>query len=88
MPESPKAHYKHVMARGRMPAIDMDRYPKRRGLEGPFRFRSGRIVYYDPREGAYYDSDTDMYLSQAEANALDRPRNGNGGGKKKTVVFY
>jgi hypothetical protein len=78
-----------------MPAVDMDRYPKRRGLEGPFRFRSGRIVYYDPREGAYYDSDTDMYLSQAEADALDRPRSGaskpskraSGPEKKKIVVF-
>ena len=25
------------------------------GLEGPFRYPSGRVVYYDPAEGAYYD---------------------------------
>jgi len=29
----------------------------RRGLEGPFRFKTGIVLYYDPREGGgtYYD---------------------------------
>lgn len=85
---TPKQHYKSVMSRGRMPAIDTDRYPRRRGLEGPFRFRSGRIVYYDPKEGAYYDADSDLYLSQAETDALDKSRKGKGDGGKKTVVIY
>lgn len=39
-------------------------------LEGPFRYPSGRTVYYDPGEGKYYDKSTDIYLSQKEADAL------------------
>jgi hypothetical protein len=35
-------------------------------MEGPFRFQSGRVLYYDPREGAYYDRKTDMYLDRNE----------------------
>lgn len=45
-----------------MRAIDPDEYPPIKGMEGPFQFRSGRILYYDPREGAYYDRKTDEYL--------------------------
>lgn len=44
------------------PAIDRSEYPPIRGMEGPFRFRKAGILYYDPREGAYYDSKKDMYL--------------------------
>lgn len=36
-------------------------------LEGPFRMKNGRVVYYDPKEGKYYDRRTDMYLSDEEA---------------------
>lgn len=36
------------------------------GLEGPFRFRSGKILYYDPKEGKYYDRSTDMYVDNDE----------------------
>lgn len=42
-------------------------YTARRGLEGPFLFGNGRILYYDPREGAYWDPRTDWYLSRDEA---------------------
>merc|ERR1711991_211124 len=31
-------------------------------------------VYYDPKEGSYYDRDTDMYLTYAEFKALDDPK--------------
>lgn len=34
----------------------------RRGLEGPFRYRSGIVLYWDPREGHYLDPSTDRYL--------------------------
>jgi hypothetical protein len=71
---TPKQHYKKVMSRGKMAPIDMDKYPKRRGLEGPFRFKSGRIVYYDPKEGKYYDSETDMYLSDKETMKLQEDK--------------
>ena len=44
----------------------------RRGLEGPFLYRGGQVLYYDPREkgGTYYDPTTDMYLSHAEASRI------------------
>lgn len=50
----------------KMPRIDPDEYPPIKGMEGPFQFRSGRILYYDPKEGRYYDRKTDMYLSRNE----------------------
>ena len=40
-------------------------YKHRTGLEGPFYF-SGRILYYDPREGQYYDPQTDFYVEHEE----------------------
>jgi hypothetical protein len=54
-----------------LPPIDRDRYQTRKGLEGPFQTKSGKTVYYDPKEGAYYDPDTDMYLTYDEWKALD-----------------
>ena len=54
-----------------LPPIDRDRYQERDGLEGPFSTLSGKVVYYDPKEGAYYDPDTDMYMSYGEFKALD-----------------
>ena len=44
------------------------------GLEGPWRMKNGRVVYYDPKEGKYYDRGTDMYLSQEEVDALHQGR--------------
>lgn len=32
------------------------KYGPRKGLEGPFMYASGRVLYYDPREGRYWDS--------------------------------
>ena len=55
-----------------LPGIDRERYTEIPGLEGPFRTRSGKVLYYDPREGKYYDRDSDMYLSHEEFDAYDR----------------
>lgn len=44
----------------------MQGYEPRKGLEGPFSF-SGRVVYYDPKEGRYWDPKTDFYLEHDEA---------------------
>lgn len=57
--------------------IDRERYTEIPGLEGPFGLRSGKVVYYDPKEGKYYDRDTDMYMSydDYDAHANPRPRN-------------
>jgi hypothetical protein len=54
-----------------LPNIDKERYTEIPGLEGPFQTMSGKPIYYDPKEGAYYDRDTDMYLTYAEFKALD-----------------
>ena len=45
------------------------KYGPRAGLEGPFNF-GGRVVYYDPKEGQYYDPLTDYYVEQDEINEL------------------
>lgn len=34
----------------------------KRGLEGPFKYRSGIVLYWDPREGHYWNPSTDIYL--------------------------
>jgi hypothetical protein len=47
----------------------MQGFAPRKGLEGPFYF-SGRIVYYDPKAGQYWDPKTDFYLEPGEADAL------------------
>ena len=65
-----------------MAPIDPDKHPPREGLEGPFRMRSGKVLYYDPKgqpdpnraPGAHYDPSTDMYLSDDEVAAHDTPR--------------
>jgi hypothetical protein len=63
-----------VRNRGRFPVIDADEYPPIRGMEGPFRFQSGRILYYDPQAGAYYDSKTDIYLDRNEKLASEEAK--------------
>ena len=52
--------------------VDMMRtkYGPRKGLEGPFNF-SGRVLYYDPKEGSYYDPTTDFYVGRNEMNYLN-----------------
>lgn len=52
--------------------VDMMRtkYGPRPGLEGPFNF-SGRVLYYDPKEGSYYDPTTDFYVEQSEMDLLN-----------------
>lgn len=50
--------------------IDRERYQERDGLEGPFMANGGRVVYYDPKAGKYYDPDTDFYIPDDEADKL------------------
>jgi hypothetical protein len=47
-----------------------DKYGPRKGLEGPFNF-SGRVLYYDNKEGAYYDPTTDFYVEQSEMDLIN-----------------
>ena len=52
--------------------MDMMRvkYGPRKGLEGPFNF-SGRVLYYDTKEGQYYDPTTDFYVEQSEMDVIN-----------------
>ena len=52
--------------------MDMMRlmYGPRKGLEGPFNF-SGRVLYYDVKEGQYYDPTTDFYMEQSEMDIIN-----------------
>jgi hypothetical protein len=43
----------------------MQGFQIRKGLEGPFYF-NGRILYYDPIEGKYWDPKTDFYVPHSE----------------------
>ena len=54
-----------------LPGIDKEKYQPRDGLEGPFSTMSGKVVYYDPKAGKYYDPDTDMYMSYEEFKSYD-----------------
>lgn len=47
-----------------------NKYGPRKGLEGPFNF-SGRVLYYDNKEGAYYDPTTDFYVEQSEMDLIN-----------------
>lgn len=49
-----------------------ERWQPRKGLEGPFQYANGRVLYYDPREGRYWDPTTDLYLENDEITALER----------------
>ena len=42
-----------------------DNYGPRKGLEGPYNF-DGRVLYYDPKEGKYYDPKTDWFVPHDE----------------------
>jgi hypothetical protein len=44
----------------------------RKGLEGPFQYANGRVLYYDPREGQYWDPRTDFYVGADEVSQLDQ----------------
>ncbi len=46
------------------------KYSPRKGLEGPFNF-SGRVLYYDNKEGQYYDPTTDFYVEQADMDLIN-----------------
>jgi hypothetical protein len=47
-----------------------EKYGPRKGLEGPFQYPNGQVLYYDPKEGAYYDPSTDFYVSNEDVAEL------------------
>jgi hypothetical protein len=46
------------------------KYGPRKGLEGPFQFVNGRVLYYDPLAGEYWDPQTDFYVERDEIDML------------------
>ena len=46
------------------------KYGPRPGLEGPFNF-SGRVLYYDVKQGQYYDPTTDFYVERDEMDMIN-----------------
>ena len=47
-------------------------YGPRRGLEGPFHYPNGRVLYYDARAGEYWDPRTDFFVPADEVADLQR----------------
>lgn len=45
-------------------------YGPRKGLEGPFHYPNGQVLYYDPKEGQYWDPTTDFYVSNQDVAEL------------------
>jgi len=62
-----------IKSKGVVPSIDRERYTDMsdQGLEGPFRMKNGQVLYYDPKEGKYYNRDTDMYVDYDEYKKMD-----------------
>ena len=44
----------------------------RKGLEGPFHYPSGAVLYYDTKAGEYYDPRTDWYVSKDDVAVLQQ----------------
>jgi hypothetical protein len=50
---------------------EMERkWQPRKGLEGPFYYPNGRVLYYDAKEGNYWDPTTDFYVDREEIALL------------------
>jgi hypothetical protein len=47
-------------------------YGPRKGLEGPFQYPNGQVLYYDPKAGQYYDPTTDFYVPDEDVADLQR----------------
>ena len=45
-------------------------YTQRKGLEGPYAYPNGRVLYYDPKAGQYWDPQTDFYVAHDEMDQL------------------
>lgn len=49
-----------------------DAFGPRPGLEGPYRYPNGRVLYYDPRAGQYWDPRTDFYVPGEDVAGLQQ----------------
>lgn len=44
----------------------------RKGLEDPFHYPSGAVLYYDHKERKYYDPRTDLYVRNEDVAILQQ----------------
>jgi hypothetical protein len=52
---------------------EMDKkWQPRKGLEGPFYYANGRVLYYDLKAGDYWDPTTDFYVPRDEIWELQK----------------
>ena len=49
-----------------------EKWGARKGLEGPFQFLNGQVLYYDPRAGQYWDPTTDFYVPNEDVALLQQ----------------
>jgi hypothetical protein len=47
-------------------------FAPRKGLEGPFYYPNGQVLYYDPKAQEYYDPTTDFYVSNEDVAILQQ----------------
>lgn len=47
-------------------------YGPRKGLEGPFHYPNGQVLYYDPKAGEYWDPRTDFYVANEDVAQLQQ----------------
>jgi hypothetical protein len=47
-----------------------DNYGPRKGLEGPFLYPNGRVLYYSTADGEYWDPRTDFFVPADEISTL------------------
>ncbi len=48
------------------------KYQPRKGLECPFFYPSGAVLYYDPKAGDYWDPATDFYVPREDVARLQQ----------------
>ena len=48
------------------------RFGPRKGLEGPFEYPNGQVLYYDPKAGEYWDPTTDFYVPNEDVARLQQ----------------
>jgi len=77
-----------IKSKGVVPSIDRERYTDMsgEGLEGPFRMKNGQVLYYDPKEGKYYNRDTDMYVDYEDYRAMNEEDNKNVGAQIADLI--
>ena len=47
-------------------------YESRKGLEGPFHYPNGQVLYYDAKAGEYWDPRTDFYVANDDVARLQQ----------------